>query len=386
MCWLTLRPDPVAASGIDQTAWYCIACGPAGTADLFQNTLLLLPLGLAAGLAGWSLRRAAPALLALAVGIETLQAVIGNGRDAALGDVIANGAGGLLGWCLVLLGGRQRPRLLRAVAPSVVGLFIAQLIATASLNGAMLAGPEPWQLRLRPEVADRPTYRREIFSIALGGRSIIMESPNPRQPRDPRASALHVRFAWDPAAGAGLSAIARLDDARHWAIATIDRRDGQVGIAVRTRGGWLRLHTPTWLITVPAGATTGDTLDLSLTLLRGSAVVAMIHDGHTITQHFRYGAQHGWALINPFTRAHGSASTWNNWTLGWLLGWGMLIGIATTTRLRAPAWLAAALVGLLVVTAVAGATATPLEMLSLSIGWCLPVLMGRRFRWPATAA
>ena len=171
--WLTLRGDPVARSVVDLTPWWCLSCGPAGTADQFQNLLLLLPLGMAAACAGWSMRNAAWALFALAIGIETLQGVANNGRDAALGDVLANGVGGLLGWWLVHLGSRRWSRMQRAMAPIVVGLFVAQLVATASLSGPSPVGPEPWQLRLRPDTPDRPTYRGDIFSLSLCGRSIL---------------------------------------------------------------------------------------------------------------------------------------------------------------------------------------------------------------------
>ena len=87
--WLTLRGDPHAASAVDLTPWWCVSCGPAGTADQLQNLLLFVPLGLAAGLAGWGMGTTGIAMLALTLTIEGSQALLGSGRDAALGDVLA---------------------------------------------------------------------------------------------------------------------------------------------------------------------------------------------------------------------------------------------------------------------------------------------------------
>ena len=120
---------------VDLTPWWCVSCGPAGTADQLQNLLLFVPLGLAAGLAGWGMGTTGIAMLALTLTIEGSQALLGSGRDAALGDVLANGLGGLLGWWVVQLGGRRWLAVRHAAAPIGVGLFVAQLVATASLSG-----------------------------------------------------------------------------------------------------------------------------------------------------------------------------------------------------------------------------------------------------------
>lgn len=366
---------------VDLTPWWCVSCGPAGTADQFQNLLLFVPLGVAAALAGWTMRTTGVALLALTLTIEALQGVLGNGRDAAVGDVIANALGGLLGWCMVQLGGRRWLPYHRAAAPIGVGLFVAQLIATASLSGPAPVGPAPWQLRLRPESADRPTYRGEIIAIALGGRTILTESPRPQQPFDLLATGITARFTWDDSRESTLTSIGRLDDARNWSIIALDRRDQHLGISVRTAAGLLRLRTPTWLIAVPEGTTSGDTLDLSLSLERGSATVAVYRpDGAARSARFAYGAQHGWAMINPFARAHGSTTIWQRWTLAWLLGWGVLLGIGTMPARRPAAWLGAALVGLLVCTLASGAPAAPLELLAFATGAIVPRLTGSWFR------
>jgi hypothetical protein len=379
--WLTLRSDPHAASVVDLTPWWCVSCGPAGTADQLQNLLLFLPLGVAAGWAGWTLRVTGAVLLGLTVMIESLQAFLGNGRDAALGDVLANALGGLLGWWLVQLGGRRWLAVQHAAAPIGVGLFVAQLIATASLNGPTVSGPEPWQLRLRPETVDRPTYRGAIIAIELGGRSIVMEAAKPLQPADPSAPIVIAEITWDDIDESTLTPIVRLDDARNWSIFAIDRRAQHLGVSVRTRAGQLRLRTPTWLVAVPDDTRSGDTLTVWLSVQGGSATVAARRsDGTARSTRFAYGAQHGWAFINPFARAHPSVATWQRWTLAWLFGWGVLLGLTTMPARRPTAWLGAALVGLIVLTGVAGALASPWEVLALLVGWGLAAVTGSWFR------
>jgi hypothetical protein len=367
--WLTLRGDPHAAHVVDLTPWWCISCGPAGTADQLQNLLLFLPLGVAAGLAAWTLGTTCLVLLALTIAIEGLQGILGNGRDAALGDVIANALGGLLGWWVVRLGGRRWPAVLRAAAPIGVGLFVAQLLATASLGGPASVGPEPWRVRLTPATTDRPAYRGTIITFALDGRTILTEAPKPQQAENRIAPQIMSRFTWDAGASVALSPIARLDDARGWSIASIDRRGMELGVSMRTYASRLRLRTPTWVIPVPPSTHQGDTLQLALALERGSVTVhAARANGAAVTRTMRYGAQHGWVLINPFAREHGAPGPWHQWTMAWLFGWGVLLGVCTMPTRRPAIWLGAALAALLLCTALAGAMASPGEALALVLG------------------
>jgi hypothetical protein len=376
-----LWPEPTASAVVDLTPWWCLSCGPAGTADQFQNVLLFLPLGIAAARAGWSARRTTVSVTAFTVAIELLQGVLGQGRDAALGDVLANALGGVLGWWVVQLGGRRLPQVERW-APSIgVGLFIALFVATSSLDGPRAAGPEPWRLRLQPRTADRPPYQGAVIHVALGGRTILTEEPRPGQPITASAPAASARFVWAPPQGRQVTAIARLDDGRGWPIVAVDRRNDGVAISVRTSAAAMRLRNPSWQVDVPPSVRPGDTLDLSLSLGRSSAsIVLSTSAGVVDTTRYRRGAQHGWAMINPFVRQHDSPQAWRWWTIAWLLGWGMLLGLTALPAHRPAIWLGAALLGLLVTTWLGGAPAQPAELGALALGWMLARVTGRWFR------
>jgi hypothetical protein len=128
--WLTLRPAPEVTGLADLTPWWCISCGEAGSADLFQNLLLFLPLGLAWRRAGTTLLPALLAALALTMTIEATQALTLPGRDAALGDLLANSLGEGLGWALW-------PILTRAMRPDT---RLANILA----GGALAASNRCW--------------------------------------------------------------------------------------------------------------------------------------------------------------------------------------------------------------------------------------------------
>ncbi|HRP07506.1 MAG TPA: VanZ family protein, partial [Gemmatimonadales bacterium] len=277
--WLTLPGDPAAALAADRTPWYCISCGPGGTADLFQNTLLLVPLGLGLALIGWPFRRSALLLLLLPVGIELTQGLMATGRDAALGDVLANAMGGMLGW----FAGRERSRLLwpesNRAAPLVWGIFVAQLLAAAILNRPSPVGPEPWALRLVPEVPGRPTYLGAVDLLTLGGSNILADPHAETQHDDETSGALAARFTWNPASDRLPGTIARLDDRREWAIFSIDRRADAVAMTLRTMGARLRLREPTWQITMPSDIAPGDTVTATLRVAVGSAVMTLASAG-----------------------------------------------------------------------------------------------------------
>ena len=90
---VTLTPMPHQAAQVALTGPFCLACGDGGGADFVLNIALFLPLGAALAAAGLRARTVVLLGLALSAGVELLQFSVIPGRDATVGDVVANTAG-----------------------------------------------------------------------------------------------------------------------------------------------------------------------------------------------------------------------------------------------------------------------------------------------------
>ena len=96
----TLSPVTIVPTGEIGLDHYCIVCGSFGGVDVVLNVLMFVPLGAGLAFAGVRGTRAIPAMVAGAIVIECLQFLVVPGRDATLGDVLMNAAGGALGFGL----------------------------------------------------------------------------------------------------------------------------------------------------------------------------------------------------------------------------------------------------------------------------------------------
>ena len=95
----TLWPTPGAPQPPER---FCLICGSLGGVDFVANVVLFLPLGAFLVLDGNGWRRAALAGAALSLGIELLQWQAIPGRDASMGDLLANSLGAGMGAALAL--------------------------------------------------------------------------------------------------------------------------------------------------------------------------------------------------------------------------------------------------------------------------------------------
>lgn len=383
--WFTLGPAETPPGALAATRWWCVLCGPSGGADFFQNLLLLLPLGFCLARARWQPARAILLVILIPIGIELAQGFIIPGRDASLGDVLANAAGGMLGFWLG--SGRSRRAddgtgVGHRMTALAHGLFIAQLIATASLVRPRIAGPEPWQISMTPTVPGRPTYRGSVLDAARDGRAIV----NPFDARSNSGNATPIEWrwllTWDQFDNNSVTPIYRIDDSRGWEIVSLDRRGSLVGVSSRIGASLLRLRLLTFAVPVPAGTSAGDSLSMVYQARHGTVALTASLPGHAeVTHHYRLGAQHGWALINPFTPVHASESAWRYWTLAWLLGWGVLLGLTLRSWRSGWPWLAAALASLWAATLWSATPATIPEVIALALGIIVAQQIGLRRRY-----
>ena len=140
---MTLRP---AAGPTIPLPFACIFCGTLGGVDFLLNTVLFVPFGLAIYWLLGSKRATVAAGFAFTLVIEALQWQFIPGRDASLGDLVANTLGTVVGVMLAVLGSAglyaigRRARILAAsfaVFGSLVIVVTGWLLQPAGVRHAL---------------------------------------------------------------------------------------------------------------------------------------------------------------------------------------------------------------------------------------------------------
>jgi hypothetical protein len=161
-------------------AW-CVVCGDLGGTDVLLNLLLFAPLGVGLGLLGTPVRRAAAALVVCTLAIELLQVTVIPGRDASLGDLLANSLGGMLS----LVAARHSDSWIRPSRAAAIRLAAASILVwlgiqtTVSLSFRPVLPPGEWYGQLARELGGRPPWPGAVVEAAING----MEVPNTRIPQ-----------------------------------------------------------------------------------------------------------------------------------------------------------------------------------------------------------
>jgi hypothetical protein len=164
----TLVPIP---GGWGSTPTLCIACGEFGGVDLLLNIALFVPFGVGLGVAGVRLPRALVASFLFTLAIELLQLRVVTGRDASVGDLLANFVGGMTG---TLIGLRWRS-LVRPSARGAPRLAVAGAIAWLAILAATawLLQPSVPYLRLWAQWAPRPRqfapFEGRLLALTVNG-------------------------------------------------------------------------------------------------------------------------------------------------------------------------------------------------------------------------
>jgi len=170
IAYMTLQPTEAVVI----TPTFCIFCGPLGGTDFVLNVVLFVPLGMTLHWATgrWKVSAMAGAIITLA--IEVLQWRLVAGRDASLGDLLANTLGTLLGaWIAVELF-----RWLNAggVAARRYAAIFGIVTAAVFLVSAWLLQPGQtrlWQLvQWTPQAINADLFQGQLFAVELNGRPI----------------------------------------------------------------------------------------------------------------------------------------------------------------------------------------------------------------------
>ncbi len=327
--WATLRSDPAAAFRLTETSWHCIVCGEGGATDVFLNVLLFAPLGVLARAAGWRVTRTVVWCALLSTAIECTQGTLLVGRDATLGDVIANTGGALLGWSVApWLASFAAPATTVARRRAAVLLALSAVVWLASGWGLRpsLDGPAPWTGQVLHRWPGHDRFAGTFDSSAIDGIVI---------PNDPLAALPPRRDTFDLLVD--VTRRAATVPARPVSIVRIVDRSGAVQVGVsqsgndlileaRMRASRFRVRTPEWrfrgAMAIPVGVPwrfrwrwRANRVEL-LSGAVDSAATVVASDPLSIAM--------GWVLIHPFTDQIDRYAPW--WTVVWTAWWFALAG------------------------------------------------------------
>ena len=179
IAFVTLRP----AEQLVMLPAFCVFCGPLGGVDFLLNTALFIPLGLGLRLltGRWITAVVIGALTTLV--IESLQWRFVAGRDASLGDLIANTLGTMIGAWLAM----SAPRALNAssrTARRLNPVFAVLASAVFALTALLLKPMNPvgaQYVQWTPPRPDMDLFRGGLAAVQVNSRLVRPDEPLPSQ-------------------------------------------------------------------------------------------------------------------------------------------------------------------------------------------------------------
>jgi len=325
------RDDP----SIPLHSWgLCLACGDLGGVDFLLNLALFGPLGLALHHAGVPLRRTALVAFGLTVGIEVFQFLFLPGRFAALGDLVANTSGGVLGWIL----GRTWP-LVATPAPAMARrLAVITLTGVALIfwvTGWLLQPSLPlstWFGQWRPELGQYEQFAGTVDSARLGPRPLpghlLLDTWERRLELQDGPISIQARGTLGPPPRRTAPIVSVFDD-RQRQIALLGQEGEDLVVAIRLRTADARLRTPTLRVPDGLAAPAGTAYDGAGWLADGRLSGAAVGTG---TLPLTVGL--GWSFVLPFGAdlEPGTAV----WSVLWLALLGLIPGRFVGRGWRSP--------------------------------------------------
>ncbi len=359
---MTMTPQPRNVELVAQTPLWCVLCGSLAGLDIILNVLLFVPYGFGLRLAGWSRGRVALAAFATTLLIEITQYFFIPGRDASLGDLITNTAGGLVGMVLAeRYVGLVRPEPCRAgwLAGVAATIWLLLQVVTAWSVGVSLPDHPYWGQRA-PELAQFDRFLGVVTEARLADEPM----PSTRLP-DSRT----VRERLVAGAGIAAQAVSGPPTARLAPIVSVFDETRQEIILLGQSGTDLvfRIHTRAWSLGLRGPALrlprvlppdSGRPFVASGRLTGGYLEASADTGAGPVSRSLALSPSWGWSLLLPFENyAFGESVRWL--TALWLAGvlfpvgyWAARAQTGPTSRPRGQL-----LIGLLIAAGLAGAGA-----------------------------
>ena len=301
----TLRSAP--ESGVPHSV-LCLVCGELGGADVLQNVLLFLPLGVGLGMMRMPVARGLALIVATTAGVELLQATIVGGRFASLGDIFANSAGGAVGMWL----GRHdahwafpAPRARRILARSSLAAMLLVLIA-ASASIRLVESSGPLALVVAPVEKHGRRFDGAVLASSLGGEPI---SPGwLPSAMDVQFLQTGARFSTRVASVPWVeyeSTIAGIMDRQHRGLVRVSQDGRDAVLLVFVAGTHSGLRGPRLVLPVALPPREGETVMIEAEVTRPRLVLTVRTGDSIATRSLALGPSTAWIVLFPFAYSSG---------------------------------------------------------------------------------
>lgn len=305
---------PLGRGATTPVSWTCVACGETGGADFVSNVVLFLPLGFALRAHGATAWRVVLAGAGCSAAVELAQAAGIPGRDAALGDLLANTLGAALG---ALPGARPQrltrppPRVAGGLALGAGAVWLVVTALSAWLLGRDVApGPRPPRVGLLPSVPGMGWYHGRVTRATVDGWAVAPPEAGPAIVGT--AVGQHVDVTFETAGGDDRATFVPalfVHDGRDAGQLVAGQQRADAAVRVRLRAARWRLRVP-WVVLsgALAGVREGDTARRTRWAAgaHGDTIRLTITTGdRTTTTAVRLTPTVAWALLLPYARVWG---------------------------------------------------------------------------------
>ena len=345
ICIATLTPTP----GMPTTPFWCIACGDRGLLDFAANIVMFVPLGFALMLATDRRRNSLIACVVTTLAIELLQVSVVAGRDASMGDLLANTSGGAVGvalgwWRAVFLFPRPSGARRLAILWAVV-LVTACGLTSAGLRPAVV--PRSLWVQWTPPRRGFEPFTGRLLAFDVDGIDLPLGFPAQSLGLD---RALRGK-SWQATATISAerlqprrSVIARIAE-ENSVLVSIEQRGLGVTCWQKTKASDFRFRSPKVALENALPVGDGEAPIVRLRCMRQGATLVAGADGRQESVRLSPGL--GWLIASPLDIGLTRARWWANalWLLGLTIPlgyWGAVaVGADTASRARQAAMLLA---------------------------------------------